>query len=695
MRYEEAARQRVQASAAARKASRLAAAANPTRPWRAEPDRPRLAGFESRLATARGQPRGAEAVQGDTIDYQPVAFLTEGARVSHTVAMVNVKLPHGLRVGSGFMISPDLFITNHHVIETLEQARDTTIDFNFELDPARRSVAPTRFALDPDRCFITAEEDDLDFTIVAIGARIEGNSDLATIGYCPLSDDDDKHAIGMPVNIVEHPEARPKCVVIRNNTLLYRGERTLQYETDTDVGSSGSPVFNDAWDVVALHHWGQPFLERMKADGTAIAPACNEGVRISRIVERLRQERNTAELANRSPRAAALIDVALGLARTIQPKVPVIEMGSEATTRNASLIDNDGLLHATIPLEITMRIGAAHLDGGNGHDAGPPRVELVAPKPSPKHAPSIVAPDAAEKLVIDTDYSHRAGYDPKFLDGFVVPLPVADPKLVAPLNHGAHATAGELMYEHFSVKLHARKRMALFTATNVDGKTYLEIDRKTGQPRPEASEKWFPDPRIDAKYFLGAGFYAEWSSYFDRGHLTRRSDPTWGDGDTATRANADTFHFTNCTPQHFRFNESAKFWQGVERYILENGGLARESRLCVLQGPVLRGAYAKCDDVEVPLRFWKIVAWVGATGPKVAGFLVSQEKLLGEERVGIMPASAGTPIQVDHWRATIATIAKQSGLDFGELAKHDTFKDPGPVGEGMLQVTNLEQLVFT
>jgi endonuclease G, mitochondrial len=699
MTYEEAARRRVLESAGLRKASRLAAAANPTKPWRAERDRRRLVAFEARLATERQGMQGAEAAQGETIDYQPVAFLSEGARVSHTVGLVNVKLTNGVRTGSGFMISPDLFITNHHVIESSEEARVATVDFNFELDPSRRSTPPTRFALDPDRCFITAEEDDLDFTVVAVGARLEGDSQLAAIGYCPLSDAGDKHAIGMTMNIVEHPEARPKCVVIRNNVLVNRGAHTLHYETDTDVGSSGSPVFNDSWDVVALHHWGQPFLERVKADGSPLDPACNEGVRISSIIERLRRERGTDELARRCPCAGALLDVALGLANINKPtKVPVIQMGSEANTQEASLVGGDGSLHATIPLEITLRIGAVQGGSSNGHDAGPPRVVVVAPKMrSPKHAPTIVISEAAaEKLVIDTSYANRKGYDPNFLDGFPVPLPVADPQLVAPLRQGANAAAGELLYEHFSVKLHQHKRMALFTATNVDGLTYIEIERTTGQPKQqEAGEKWCPDPRIDAKYFIDQTFYSEWSTYFDRGHLTRRSDPSWGDDDSAARANADTFHFTNCTPQHFRFNESAKFWQGVERYILEHGGVERKKRMCVLQGPVLRGAYAKCDDVEVPLKFWKIVAWVGATGPKVAGFLVSQEKLLDQERVGVMPANASTPIDVDHWRATIATIAKQTGLDFGELGKHDTFKDPGPVGEGMLKITNLDQLALT
>lgn len=61
----------------------------------------------------------------------------------------------------------------------------------------------------------------------------------------------------------------------------------------------------------------------------------------------------------------------------------------------------------------------------------------------------------------------------------------------------------------------------------------------------------------------------------------------------------------------------------------------------------------------------------------------------------MMPATATTPIQVDHWRATVAAIAKQSGLDFGDLARYETFGDPGPVGEGMLQITSLDQLVFT
>ncbi|MGL1418995.1 DNA/RNA non-specific endonuclease, partial [Vibrio parahaemolyticus] len=88
----------------------------------------------------------------------------------------------------------------------------------------------------------------------------------------------------------------------------------------------------------------------------------------------------------------------------------------------------------------------------------------------------------------------------------------------------------------------------------------------------------FRDPRVAAGSVLEQDFYSAWSTYFDRGHLTRRSDPSWGTPEEAERANADTFHFTNCSPQHFRFNQSATYWQGLERYVLENGVLAASSK---------------------------------------------------------------------------------------------------------------------
>jgi endonuclease G len=214
-----------------------------------------------------------------------------------------------------------------------------------------------------------------------------------------------------------------------------------------------------------------------------------------------------------------------------------------------------------------------------------------------------------------------------------------------------NAAGGELKYEHFSVKLHKSKRIAIFTATNIDGKTYLTVDRDTGQVTdgPEG-DKWFNDPRIPGSAYLDQSFYGDWSDYFDRGHLTRRTDPTWGTAEQAERANADTFHFTNCSPQHFRFNETAKFWQGVERFVLENGLLADDDRkpICVFQGPIFNSQIDLwADNVQIPSSFWKIVVWKGADKLKAVGLVVDQLPLLGESRKSLGQPQALPSVDVN------------------------------------------------
>ena len=63
---------------------------------------------------------------------------------------------------------------------------------------------------------------------------------------------------------------------------------------------------------------------------------------------------------------------------------------------------------------------------------------------------------------------------------------------------------------------------------------------------------------MNAGFWIDNTFYSQWSNLFDHGHLTRRMDPNWGTEEQAERANADTYHFTNCSPQHFRFNEATR-----------------------------------------------------------------------------------------------------------------------------------------
>lgn len=653
----------------------------------AEPNRDRFKAYVARRAD-RAMLRSAEALQGDTIDFQPAWFLPDGAQARRAVAYVEVTVGGRSSRGSGFLISPSLFITNQHVIADENAARGAQIVFDRENGEGGRPQPTTSFLLDPDRFALFSKEEELDYAIVAVGERISGTGNLADFSFCFLSDRPDKHVLGMAVNIIQHPQGLPKMVAVRNNILQARTDRTLLYETDTDHGSSGAPVFNDDWEVVALHHYGEPFLERVDENGNTIPANVNEGVRISAIYQDITQKLPTLpNHAQELLRQALAYDrqaPSIGIGKALSPPHPAreyalpsanIAVSSVSTTlattnpaKETTMSHSDQELRVTIPIEVTVRVGSA---------AAPNQTAVAAFSSTPK-----TLMRTAEKLQIDDDYSSRTGYNPDFIQGLHLPLPQPNDKLakqVAALRAGEpNAAGGELKYEHFSLKINKSKRVAIFTATNIDGASYLDVDRRTGRISPGAEgETWFIDPRISESFVLGQDFYSAWSTYFDRGHLTRRTDPTWGSADEAERANADTFHFTNCSPQHFRFNESAKYWQGIERYVLENGVLDTDLRkhLNVFQGPIYNDSIDRwADDVQIPSSFFKIVVWNGRGGLKSVGMVVDQITLLDEARKSLGAPKDLPAVNIQHWRVSINTIEKRTGLVFPQAVRDaDTF----------------------
>jgi endonuclease G, mitochondrial len=648
--------------------------------WReAEEDPVRVKRFLQRRIS-NSLPARAEAIQGRTVDFQRVSFLIDGAAIRRAVAYVEVNDARSSEVGSGFLVSPRLFLTCAHVIKDAAAARATQITFDRE----GGSVATSSYLLDPDEFALFSAPDELDYALVAMGKRSSGNVGLGELGCCVLTNTPDRHVIGMSVNVIQHPRGWPKMIAVRNNLLTYRTDRTLLYETDTEEGSSGSPVFNDDWDLVALHHWGSPFLENRDDTGRTFPVNVNEGVRISAVYEDLKKRAEQLQSARRE-----LLEEALSLAerrkqgnssgRVLSP--PHSSGGTEAMTRpRQQERTEEGVemneIRVTIPIEVTLRVGSAIA------------ATAASLAPAVVRAPRQLT-RGAEGVKIDTDYGNRPGYAPDFIPGFSLPLPslsAALAKQLVPLRAGEpDAADGELKYEHFSLKMNKSKRVAMFTATNIDGETYLEIDRTTGEVSASEGETWFKDPRISASFFLDQTFYTDWSDYFDRGHLTRRTDPTWGTAAEASRANADTFHFTNCSPQHFLFNQGAKYWQGAERYVLEKGVLAEETRkrICVIQGPIYDDKIDLwSDDVQIPSSFFKVIVWKGATALKAVGLVVDQLALLSKTRSGGQPHD-GVSVDVAHWRVAIPLIEKRTGLDFGPAVRDaDTISMPGqpPVG---------------
>lgn len=252
---------------------------------------------------------GAEAIQGPTIDFVGIEFLSRGRQAANAVGRIIFN--QGRARGSGFLVAPGLVLTNHHVIGDAAEASQMRIEFDYELGDAGVECPVTSFSFDTARCFVTDSIEGLDFTLIGLGPQMAGTKSLEEFGYLPLSDAPDKHMLGEIANIVQHPEGRYKQLVIRENNLVARDEtnHVLHYVADTEKGSSGSPVFNNQWEAIALHHWGEPWAEVVNATGQPLSREVNEGIRISAIVSWLRANRRqtvTVVRGSRRWRSAAL-----------------------------------------------------------------------------------------------------------------------------------------------------------------------------------------------------------------------------------------------------------------------------------------------------------------------------------------------------------------------------------------------------
>ncbi|HSG39497.1 MAG TPA: effector-associated domain EAD1-containing protein, partial [Thermoanaerobaculia bacterium] len=97
-------------------------------------DAPIAQGPEIPDSAWRGLPDGTaglEKVMGKQPTFLPISFLETGALRAR--AVVRIVCPNGL--GSGFLIGDNLVVTNHHVLPSVEIARQARVQFNYQLTP--------------------------------------------------------------------------------------------------------------------------------------------------------------------------------------------------------------------------------------------------------------------------------------------------------------------------------------------------------------------------------------------------------------------------------------------------------------------------------------------------------------------------------------------------------------------------------
>jgi endonuclease G len=321
----------------------------------------------------------------------------------------------------------------------------------------------------------------------------------------------------------------------------------------------------------------------------------------------------------------------------------------------------------TIPLNITVSLG----------DASEPKRSVSADTKAAVADTSAKVTDQPsegflESVTPDPDYEDRPGYDPDFL-GFNAPLPKLDASIkgdAVKIDGAKKASENELKYHHYSVIMNGKRRIAFVAAVNYNAKAKVHYARTV-------KDKWFFDPRIDEALQAGEEFYE--ANPLDRGHLVRRADGGWGSTEKAAKtANDDTFHFTNCSPQHEIFNQSAKashegflLWGNLENHVAKQGKTANGGKLAVFNGPVLRKNDRPHRGLRVPKEFWKIIVYERDNGkPGAAAFILSQSQLIKNLPEEEFEAEEYKPFQV-----RVTDLESKTKLDFGKFRKWDSLPD--------------------
>jgi len=194
--------------------------------------------------------------------------------------------------GTGWLIGKQYLTTNHHVInarspgeekasesDLRKQAENTIVQFDYDNKDQNGQlvqVEELRAYYEWDR------EPILDFAVLELKKAIDRKPLSLAPNALEIAGN-----LQLPVNIIQHPGGNPKSLGVRNNLISRLDKDGLRYFTDTIRGSSGSPVCNDDWHVIALHR-SQDFVDKnLNFQGKETAYV-NYGVRIDNIINHLK-----------------------------------------------------------------------------------------------------------------------------------------------------------------------------------------------------------------------------------------------------------------------------------------------------------------------------------------------------------------------------------------------------------------------
>ncbi|MBI5021902.1 MAG: DNA/RNA non-specific endonuclease [Ignavibacteriales bacterium] len=584
---------------------------------------------------------------------------------------------------TGFMVSNRLMLTNWHVFKNKEMADESELHFFYEYDAQGHPLTPVIFRFDTSHFF---NNEELDYCFVAVQpSDVTKKYSLDSVGYLYL--DKTLGKIGdvnvERLNIIHHPQGDYKQISIRENTFTGINAIKIFYITDTARGSSGSPVFNDQWQVVGLHHKSiakmtddeKDYLDKDdniipvidgKIDESRIVWKQNEGIRISVILNHLLQMNPNNEIISTLaiPPPLENLHFAINDVDTIPEN-----KGDNIMDNNSNNNININVPTSALSTDHSIEISLSSKNVYSG-------TNLKTSTTQTGKTNELLLEVAKAEKEQDADFSKCKGYLPKFL-GVEIRLP--RPKKIVEKQIARLKDNGiELKYYKHSVIFNAVSKMPFISGVNVEGDATKRLDDS------KRSDYWLRDKRIDLECQLTDKFYS--GSNFDKGHMARFEDANWGNTEAdALRNGIYTCFYTNACPQVVDLNRAGGLWGKLEKAVLEKGikkERRKQAKMSVFNGPIFNEDKDRIfKGVIIPMEYYKIILWLNDDNKlKATAFKLSQETLVDDIKFDESMRIEEEALDIDkdvvfkNYQCSIKSLASLTNIDFKQLEQYDTFK---------------------
>ena len=211
-------------------------------------------------------------------------FLDRVARAEPRVCRIAIPLPGKIGYGTGFLVGNDRVLTNWHVAALIQQANvspaSVRLRFGYKKDAQGIEINSGRvYALASSAPLASlpyapgdsapggreAQAGELDYALLTVSGSPGTDSALqnpvlggAARGFMDLNSVQPLPTQNLGVFVLGHPSHEPMAISSGRVLSIAASGLRMRHDAYTLNGSSGSPVFDANFNLVALHHAGEP-----------------------------------------------------------------------------------------------------------------------------------------------------------------------------------------------------------------------------------------------------------------------------------------------------------------------------------------------------------------------------------------------------------------------------------------------------